>query len=284
MSGEYKGKLNHLQRELPQGLVVDAAWLSEHGYSPQLCRKYVLNGWLVRVTRGVYRKPGGELLWEHVVISLQTLLLRQPFLVGGRTALSLHGFSHYLRREEKEIHLYGPKAAPSWLNKLPLETRFVHHNSDALFRNEPITFGTTSLDWNVKDNSHIIVDPIQGGSFNVIPWGQWEWPLTLSTPERAVLEMLDGLPNHESFDQADKIIEGLTTLSPRRLQKLLVDCKSIKVKRLFFFFADRHQHPWRKHLDKEAIDLGTGKRMLVQGGRLDPTYLITVPEDLYADQ
>lgn len=28
--------------------------------------------------------------------------------------------------------------------------------------------------------------------------------------------------------------------------------------------------------------LGTGKRMLVQGGRLDPTYLITVPEELYA--
>ncbi|MCS0461010.1 type IV toxin-antitoxin system AbiEi family antitoxin domain-containing protein (plasmid) [Rhizobium sp. T1470] len=31
-----------------------------------------------------------------------------------------------------------------------------------------------------------------------------------------------------------KSIEGLTTLSPRRLQKRLVDCKSIKVKRLFF--------------------------------------------------
>ncbi|CDM60966.1 hypothetical protein J4T87_0029035 (plasmid) [Rhizobium sp. T1473] len=100
----------------------------------------------------------------NIVISLQTLLLRQPFLVGGRTALSLHGFSHYLRREEKQIHHYGPEPAPSWLNKLPLEARFVYHNSDALFRNEPTTFGTTSLAWNVKDKSQINADPIVGAA------------------------------------------------------------------------------------------------------------------------
>lgn len=283
MSKEFSGKLNQLQRELPEGLVVDSTWLKARGYSAQLCRKYVTNGWLERLTHGVYRKPGGKLLWEHVVISLQTLLMK-PLLVGGSTALSLHGFSHYLRREEKEVHLYGPEEAPTWLNKLPMSVAFVSHNSEALFRNEPIHFGLTSLGWNLKDGSHISDDNIHGNSFRVLPWGQWDWPLTLSTPERAVLEMLDGLPTHESFDQADKIMEGLTTLSPRRLQKLLVDCKSIKVKRLFFFFADRHNHPWRKHLNKEAFSLGTGKRMLVPGGRLDPTYLITVPEELYAGQ
>ncbi len=283
MSEEFLGKLNRLQRELPEGLVVDSAWLKARGYSAQLCRKYVTNGWLERLTHGVYRKPGGKLLWEHVVISLQTLLMK-PLLVGGATALTLHGFSHYLRRDEKEVHLYGPEDAPTWLNKLPLQIAFVSHNSSALFRNEPIHFGLTSLGWNLKDSSQAGDESPQGASFRVMPWGQWDWPLTLSTPERAVLEMLDGLPSHESFDQADKIMEGLTTLSPRRLQKLLLDCKSIKVKRLFFFFADRHNHPWRKHLNKEAVNLGTGKRMLVPGGRLDPTYLITVPEELYAGQ
>lgn len=170
------------------------------------------------------------------------------------------------------------------MNKLPQQIKFVSHNSGALFRNEPIHFGLTSLGWNLKDSSQAGEANLQGASFRVMPWGQWDWPLTLSTPERAVLEMLDGLPAHESFAQADKMIEGLATLSPRRLQKLLLDCKSIKVKRLFFFFADPHNHPWRKHLDKDAVDLGTGKRMLVRGGRLDPTYLITVPELLYADQ
>ena len=32
--------------------------------------------------------------------------------------------------------------------------------------------------------------------------------------------------------------------------------------------------------DRNGIDLGKGKRMLVRGGKLDPKYQITVPEDL----
>jgi hypothetical protein len=54
----------------------------------------------------------------------------------------------------------------------------------------------------------------------------------------------------------------------------------VKVKRLFFFFADRHRHAWLNVLDRDAVDLGRGKRMLVKGGKLDPAYLITVPGDL----
>jgi hypothetical protein len=76
------------------------------------------------------------------------------------------------------------------------------------------------------------------------------------------------------------IAEGLRTLSPRRLDVLLQDCRSIKVKRLFFWFADRHSPPWLSQIDRKAVDLGSGKRMLVKGGRLDATYQITVPEDL----
>ncbi len=70
--------------------------------------------------------------------------------------------------------------------------------------------------------------------------------MMLSAPERAILELLDELPDHESFHQADMLMQSLSTLSPVRMQKLLVDCRSVKVKRLFFFFADRHQHAWLK--------------------------------------
>ncbi|MBM7485183.1 hypothetical protein ACVWWI_001492 [Bradyrhizobium sp. USDA 3686] len=112
--------------------------------------------------------------------------------------------------------------------------------------------------------------------------GQGEWPLTVSSPERALLELLDELPNSESFHQVDMLVEGLRNLSPRKLQKLLDDCRSVKVKRLFFWFADRHNHSWLKQIDRDTVDLGKGKRMLVKGGMLDPKYLITVPEDLGA--
>jgi hypothetical protein len=124
-----------------------------------------------------------------------------------------------------------PSRTSSASRRWPLQIKFVSHNSGALFRNEPIHFGLTSLGWNLKDSSPAGGENLHGASFRVMRWGQWDWPLTLSTPERAILEMLDGLPTHESFDRADKIMEGLTTLSPRRLQKLLLDCKSIKVKR-----------------------------------------------------
>jgi len=104
----------------------------------------------------------------------------------------------------------------------------------------------------------------------------------MSSPERAVLELLDEVPQRETFHQADMLMEGLRNLSPRRLHKLLVDCRSVKVKRLFLWFAERHDHAWLKQLNRKDIDLGHGKRMLVRGGKLDPKFNITVPENLDA--
>ena len=45
-------------------------------------------------------------------------------------------------------------------------------------------------------------------------------------------------------------MEGLGNLSPRRLHTLLVACRSVKVKRLFLWFAQRHKHAWLKKLDR----------------------------------
>jgi hypothetical protein len=87
-----------------------------------------------------------------------------------------------------------------------------------------------------------------------------------AVPERAILEMIDELPNHESFHQVDTVIEGLVNLRPQLLRKLLRECKSVKVKRLFLWYADRHGHAWFKHLDQSSIDLGKGKRQPARHG------------------
>ncbi|MDP2332654.1 MAG: type IV toxin-antitoxin system AbiEi family antitoxin domain-containing protein [Reyranella sp.] len=279
MSKPIRRKLNWLEEKLPEGLLVDAAWLGKHGFSTALRRKYIKASWLEQPARGVYRKPRGTLTWQQVIISLQTIILREAIIVGGRTALELQGFAHYLQQRTGTIHLYSAKPLPTWLNKLKLDVRFVHHNSRKLFDNDPITFGLSSLQFDILKTTGTSNDLLQRG-LTFQPWGHWDWPLTLSTPERAVLELLDELPGHESFHQVDKLMEGLTNLSPRRLQKLLADCRSVKVKRLFFYFADRHRHAWLAQLEKDRLDLGSGKRMLVKGGRLDPTYLITVPEGM----
>jgi len=268
--------LNRLEHEVPEGVLVDTAWLKRRGYSRQLLNHYVNAGWLTQPARGVYRRPRGARSWQQVVISLQALL-DYPLLVGGRTALELQGHAHYLPQSQKEVHLYGPKPPPRWLYKLPLKTRFVYHNDRKLFRTALPLKGLTQLEGKRKPDTGAVQD-----SWTIQSWGQWNWPLALSSPERAALELLDELPQRESFHQAHVLMQSLFNLGPRRLQKLLVDCRSVKVKRLFFFFADQHQHAWLKRLDKKAIDLGKGKRMLVKGGKLDKTYQITVPEDLDA--
>ena len=273
MAEQTQGKLNLLESLLPEGLLVDAAWLSARGYSSSLRRQYVTAGWLDQPTRRVYRRKRGSVSWQQAVVSLQTIL-DYDLVVGGRTALELQGFAHYVRQETKTVHLHGRTHHPLWLNTLPLDVEFVYHNAARLFAHPAAkpTFG--EKDPSAAASVELPADLVAH------PWGQWRWSLILSAPERALLELLDELPERESFHQVDKLVEGLSNLSPRRLEKLLRDCKSVKVKRLFFFFADRHAHAWLRHIDRKAIDLGKGKRMLVKGGKLNAKYQITVPEDL----
>ena len=259
MAKRSDSKLNRLQQELPEGLLVDAAWMEAHGYSSALRSQYVRAGWLESPARRVYRRSRMPLTSQQVVISLQNLL-DLPLTVGGRTALEQQGYAHYLSAKMREVHLYGLKRPPTWLANLPLDVTFHWHNSLRLFPGDADGPPEPS--------------PVMVSAAGV------HLPIRYSSKERAVLELLDELPDRESFHQVDALMEGLSDLSPRRLQTLLETCASVKVKRLFLFFADRHRHAWRSRLDVSRIDLGSGKRVLVKGGRLDPTYHITVPSEL----
>lgn len=256
--------------------MVDAAWMSRHGYSTSLRSQYVTAGWLEQPARQVYRRKRGSLSWEQVVISLQTLL-NQKLVVGGRTALEVQGFSHYLSHETREVHLYGVKRPPAWLGKLPLSVKFVFHSRERLFST---TAGAESDTGHRPTRTNPAKDST-AADLVTLPWGQWGWQLTLSSAERAILELLDELPSRESFEQVDALMEGLVNLRPKLLSALLARCQSVKVKRLFFFFADRHRHAWLARIDRPAVDLGKGKRLLVRGGVLDSRYHITVPKELH---
>jgi hypothetical protein len=260
--------------------VADAGWFERTGISRQLRRKYTQNGWLISPARGVYMRPGlsgekAKLSWQQLVVSLG-LLMNQRVSVGGRTALELQGYAHYLEASgEREVHLYTVKALPGWVSQIPMSCRLVFHNAGRLF-----PAGVEALSAASAGSSE---QALAKAGFAVHPWGSpggTTWSLTVSTLERAILELLDELPNRETFHQADVLVEGLRNLSPRRLEALLADCKSVKVKRLFLWFAERHNHVWLQRLDRSRINLGKGKRMLVRGGKLDPKYNIIVPENL----
>lgn len=274
MSAQKGEKLNWLATHLPEGLVVDAAWLKSNGYASNLLAKYLSSGWLEQSAPRVYTRPRGKLTWEQVIISLQTLLSRN-LVVGGKTALELHGHVHYLRQSVSTVYLFGPDRVPTWLTALDVGVEFRWRNDGKLFDKFRASTAPHQLSADTARNSRVPGVMAQ-------PWGTWNWPLMVSTPERALLEFLYELPEHESFHNADMLMQGLTTLSPTKLQPLLADCRSIKVKRFFFFLADRHQHAWLKRLDRKAINLGSGKRTYMKGGRYDAKYMMTVPGDLDA--
>ncbi|MVS99786.1 hypothetical protein GO014_12205 [Devosia sp. L53-10-65] len=260
MSAQREEKLKSVLEAVPAGFVVDARWLETHGVSRFLTRRYIESGWLERLERGVFRRPAPQpapLDWQSCVLSLQHIMHYQVH-VGGISALGLHGYRHYLPLgAPPPMWLYGDDTPP-WLSRLTLDAPLICR---------PLSlFSDPAL--GLTEN--------QTGSTTTLPWG---WTLRLSTPERAVLEALDELPEQESFHNLDMVFEGLTTLRPRPLTALLHSCRKIKVRRLFFVFADRHKHAWRERLNPEDFNLGTGDRALIAGGKIHPRYRIMVPPD-----
>ena len=260
-------KLNWLIRSIPPGMVVDAAWLTDAGYSTSLRSQYVAAGWLERPARGVYQAPSGGLTWETVLASLQHLMHRSLH-VGGRSALELHGYGPNLAPgAPTSVIVYSDEPLPSWLKQLPDMPRFEARTIAPLFPTD------------VSDST----DDTGGADRTVAPLDTTtRYPLLVSVPERAWLELLADVPHRITFEMADAIGDGLRTLRPTLMQWLLGTVRSIKVRRLALWFADRHTQPWREHLQRDRIDLGTGNRTLVPKGRLDATYRITYPRSLAA--
>lgn len=247
---------------LPEGVAVPSAWLLEQGISPQLVQKYVASGWLVSLARGVYARPAFPVDWKGVVMGLQRLAQR-PVHVGGLSALNLQNMVHYLPLGgESTIHLWNdasPTRLPSWVKAIELPQELLFHG-EQLFEPDLKGEGLASGATQVRD-----------------------WTLTVSAPERAIMEVLSLVDEtSNSFNHAAELFEGLPALRPALVQQLLVGCRNIKVKRLFLFLAARQNEPWSRKLDETHVEIGSGKRMVTRGGHLDQRYLITVPENLSA--
>ncbi|MSP97067.1 MAG: hypothetical protein EXR29_07565 [Betaproteobacteria bacterium] len=278
-----KSKLNLLQTLLPEGLLVPAAWLARRGYSRSLLAGYVSSGWLESPAHGVYRRPGPPLKWQHVVTSLGRVLTPPPH-VGGLSALELRGYAHFLKpRGLGRIELYSDRSLPGWVRKLPLPERFYEH------RNRLFLFAADVPANAVQDAASAAVSPIYSMSpteyapgLAAEPWGAWDVPLACSLPERAMLEFLNEVPGRQTLEDAELLMQGLLDLNSKRVLALLVACRSIKVKRLFLALAARQSFQWVRPVlaaaNRGEVELGSGKRSLMKGGKLDPKYLISVPE------
>lgn len=65
-----------------------------------------------------------------------------------------------------------------------------------------------------------------------------------------------------------------------KAQTLLSQCKSVKVKRLFLYMAEKSNHQWFQFLKTDEINIGTGNRMVTEKGVYISKYLISIPTEL----
>ena len=246
---------NNLDSILPLGLVATRAYMLAQGMDRHAFDNAVKSGKLKAICRGVYVRDGLSPNWQGVMSSLNLLYENQSVYLGGLSALEQSGFNHYLKNNSS-FHVYAGINKPKWLDYLDLDADFVWHGTKRIWK------------------------PLTHDNFQRVNWRSDAPGYMQASVEHACLELLADVPNDLSFEHADSLFQGLSTLSPRMLKKVLYQCKNVKAKRLFFWFAKRHGFAWSRHLNVADYDLGKGKRMIDKNGVLDKELLITVPNDL----
>lgn len=101
--------------------------------------------------------------------------------------------------------------------------------------------------------------------------------LVVATPERAMLEVLALVPTKITLSHAEELMEGLDRLRGHVMQHLLQTCYSIKVKRLFLYLAEKHSLACFNELIIEDLALGSGKRVIGEGGSYHAKWMLSIP-------
>ena len=252
MSTEVSSKINRLLNSQPPGIVMLSSWLVEHGYSHDLQRRYKKSNWLRPIGTGAVIRSNDKVGYEGAIYALQAQggLTIHP---GGRTALSLLGKAHYLELAARKAVLFGGSGEklPAWFKK---------------------------HDWGLKVDYYETSFLTQGLGLTEVEVKNFS--IKVSGAARALMECLYLAPRKQELTECFELMEGLNNLPPKQVQTLLEDCQSVKVKRLFLYMAEKANHSWFNYLDIAKIDLGKGKRSIVNNGVFVDKYGITVPKEL----
>ncbi len=224
-------RIKTLQTKLPRGAPLGTATLAGLGISSALAHEYVKAGWLEKLGRGVFMFAGDELQRNETLAFLEP---RIPGLhVAAKTALAWHGFRHKVAVTETTI-LWGDRRTelPSWF-----QDRFpARYSSSRLFDDELPT----------------------GTGIALMP----EFPNgpRVSSPERALLEMLSEVGVYQELVEARAIMENVRQLRSRQLRLLLSHCRMVKAVRLCVAWAREFDLPWAG-LAREAASgrMGSGR-------------------------
>jgi hypothetical protein len=227
--------------------------LTTQGYSFELQQRYRRSGWLKSIGKGALLKSEDSLMLAGALSALQNTE-NQNIHVGGRSALELQGLAHYLQINATETTLFvnGMAKLPVWLTK---------------------------NDWNTKVKLfHLAL--FEDETAGMVDFKDGELTMKISSPDRAIMECLALCPAKFPLFECYELMEGLGGLRPKKVQELLEQCMSVKVKRLFLYFAEKASHSWVKYMDINKIELGKGKRSLIDNGTFVSKYKLNLPKEL----
>lgn len=255
MNSQNHSKINRLLKHWPRGTVAVQTWLQKQGIYRQLAETYHKSNWIDRIGSGAYIQSGDKVNWTGALYALQSEL-KMLVHAAAITALEMQGYAHFIPLGQKpQIWLFKDsqetRNLPSWFQK--------YFGSYASFNivNRKLFSGNWQVGLTEKN-------------FN-------EYTIFLSSPERAMMEYLDLVPQHQTFEQSILLMEGLQTLRPLVAQELLEKCTSVKVKRLFMLLAEREKHAWVSKINLSHVNFGSGKRVIGEGGKLDTKYNLSLP-------
>jgi hypothetical protein len=248
-------KINQLLQKVPTGGLFLASWMYANGISRELQRHYKNSQWLTSIGTGVMVRTG-EMPTIYGAISSINEQDNKHFAIGAMSALEIAGYAHFLPMGKQTTVLFSSKGErlPLWFTKLDWDVYVRHHTTECF-------------------NPNLGIDTVLQKGFNLL----------VSSPERAFMECLYLSPKYYNPTDLYYVMEMLSLLRPNKVQELLEDCKSIKVKRLFLYMAKKAGHDWFKMLDCSKISLGSGKRAITKNGVYNSEYQITIPKELAND-
>lgn len=234
------------------GTVALAKWLENLDISRELQKNYKKSGWLEKLGPGAYKRPADQVTWQGGLYAIQQQA-KLKIHAGALTALSLQGQSHYFRVSSEEIFLFSTHKTilPQWFKAYGWGQKVQYIKTAFL----PEDLGLNQYE--VKNFS-----------------------ITISAPERAILECLYLAPAKLDLIECYHLMEGLSNLRPKLMQELLEKCSSVKVKRLVLLMASKAQHQWLTFIDLKKIDLGKGDRSITKGGVYNAQFHISIPKEL----
>ena len=239
--------MNKLQKimKFKEGMPIFYEYLHNEGYSSQLLYKYVKNGWLERVSSGVFKRVGKSLDQLSIVKAMQEQLELKCH-IGAQGALELHGKVQYLKyKTTLPVFIPVEYKVSLWLKSIK-ELTFVKNN---IF----------------KDNLLGLSNYEKGG-------------LKISSLERAYIEMASFVGTKATYTNFYECLEFSTTLRSELIQKLLESCTSVKAKRIFLCASEKLGYKWFAQLNLKKIGLGSGIRQVVKNGRYNKKYKICIDE------